>query len=313
MLGITIGDPSGIGPEITLKSLVALAQRSSIRVVKNFIIIGNRALLTREYKKFIPRKIKFNFDELIIADAFEDFIFRYGRVQKECGIASILELNFATYLLKTKQISGLITAPVCKQALQLAGFPFAGQTEYFATEFGVKDYGMLIWTRPLKIILATIHLPLRDVSQYLTVENIYQKILLLNNFLKTQEKLPYPRIGILAFNPHGFEFSRGEEAQILQAIKKARRQKIRVEGPIPADSAFSFSKHQYDGYVAMYHDQALLASKLLAKGVGVNLTVGLPFIRTAPLHGVAFDIAGLGVAQIDCMLMAINLAKRLIS
>ncbi|MCS7259131.1 MAG: 4-hydroxythreonine-4-phosphate dehydrogenase PdxA [candidate division WOR-3 bacterium] len=312
MLGITIGDPAGIGPEVVLKSLSFLSQKSSPKIIKNFIVIGNRKLLKQAYKKFINTHPAFNFDELFVADAFEDFSFNYGVVQKQCGVATMLQLNFATYLLKTKQINAVITAPVSKEALRLAGFPFEGQTEYFAKEFGVENYGMLIWTEKVKIILVTIHMPLSDVSDLLTSQNIFQKILLLNHYLKTAENISRPRIGVLAFNPHGFEFTKGEEQKILSAIKKAQAKKINALGPIPADSAFlPNNKYRFDGYVAMYHDQGLLAAKLISWGGGVNLTWGLPFIRTSPLHGVAFDIAGKNIANINSMVNALKLAQKL--
>jgi 4-hydroxy-L-threonine phosphate dehydrogenase PdxA len=227
----------------------------------------------------------------------------------------------------------------------MTGFPFPGQTEYFAAEFGVKKYGMLAWSEQLKIILVTIHQPLKDVPKLITAENVLEKIILLNNYLKHYEKKRKPKIGVLALNPHAFEFTCGAEESIWKAIKSARKLGISVDGPIPADSAFLLPSPfsllpKYDAFVAMYHDQGMLPVKLLSQGsgacpapfykkdsskcnltgktqasfknwCGVNMTLGLPFIRTSPLHGVAFDIAGKNIADPSSMISAINLCLKL--
>lgn len=346
MLGITIGDVSGIGPEIVLKALASPLLRAKRG---NLLIIGNRKLLEDLKQKFVGRG--FSLAKYYIIDAFDDSLFAedkprryknrsvgvypqqiaYGEPQKQCGISSSLQLHLASYLLKIGKIKGIVTAPVSKTALSMAGFPFPGQTEYFAAEFGVKKYGMLAlklneahtsgpaWSKDLKIILVTIHKPLKDVPKLITEQNVLEKIKLLNDYLVRYEKKRKPKIGVLALNPHAFEFTCGAEDKILKAIKQARKLGISVEGPIPADSAFSNLgilessnlRIPYDGFVAMYHDQGMLPVKLLSKGGGVNTTLGLPFIRTSPLHGVAFDIAGKGIANPSSMINAIQLCQKL--
>ena len=311
MIGVTIGDPSGIGPEIVLKALSA----SSLRAKRgNLLLIGNRKLLENLRQKFVGQG--FSLAKYIVIDAFEDFKYQFGKAQKQCGISSALQLHLASHLLKVGKIKGIVTAPVSKTALAMAGFPFPGQTEYFATEFGVKKYGMLAWSKDLKIILVTIHKPLKDVSKLITEQNVLEKIKLLNDYLKRFEKKRKPKIGVLALNPHAFEFSCGAEDKILKAIKQARKLGISAEGPIPADSALLFAfrsslSPRFDAYVSMYHDQGMLPVKLLAKGAGTNMTLGLPFIRTSPLHGVAFDIAGNSIANPNAMYNAIMLCQKL--
>ncbi len=341
MVGVTLGDVSGIGPEITLKALKSL---SSYR--KNLLIIGNRRLLEKLQRKFVGQG--FSLAKYQIIDAFDDFKYKYGEIQKQCGIASFLQLHLASQLLKVGKINGIVTAPVSKTALKMAGFPYVGQTEYFANEFGIEKYAMLGWSEQIKIALVTIHTPLKQVPKLITMKNVLDKIILLNNYLKTYEKIRKPKIGVFALNPHAFEFTCGAEEKILKAIKQARKQGISCDGPLPADSAISnlriFQSSNlpivYDGFVAQYHDQGMLPVKLVSqwKGAcpapfskaklskyklthktpapfknwcGVNTTLGLPFIRTSPLHGVAFDIAGQGIADPSSMISAIQLCQKL--
>lgn len=322
MVGITLGDPSGIGPEIVLKALSNLSLRAKRG---NLLLIGNKKLLEDLQHKIVGQG--FNLAKYSVIDAFEDFKYKFGKPDKKCGTASFLQLHLASYLLKIGYIKGIVTAPVSKTALSMAGFPYAGQTEYFATEFGVKKFGMLAWSKHIKIILVTIHKPLKDVPKLITTENVLEKIILLNNYLKHYEKIKKPRIGVFSLNPHAFEFTCGAEDKILKAIQKAQKLGISCDGPIPADSAFvnlpifqssnlrilesSNLRIAFDAYVAMYHEQGMLPVKLLSQGAGVNMTLGLPFIRTSPLHGTAFDIAGKGIADPSSMISAIHLCQKL--
>ena len=337
MIGITIGDVSGIGPEIVFKALAQIKnpERCITIIGPRKILedinhkIGTRfsqdlSLISRvspapiyaSHKRInhttkIDKNLVENRGGVNLVESGGSFSYKFGKPQKQCGIASFLQLHLASHLLKTGKIKGIVTAPVSKTALAMAGFPYAGQTEYFATEFGVKKYGMLAWSKDLKIILVTIHKPLKDVPKLITEQNVLEKIKLLNDYLICFEKKRKPKIGVLALNPHAFEFSCGAEDKILKAVKQARKLGISAQGPIPADSAFSNLGIAFDAYVAMYHDQGMLPVKLLAKGTGTNMTLGLPFIRTAPLHGVAFDIAGKGIANPNAMLNAIQLCQKL--
>ena len=344
MIGITIGDISGVGPEIVLKALVQIKNPE-----RNVRLIGSHQLLVKLAKQL---KINTSLENLVYdipllaeKNPVNPVKIEFGKPQKQCGISSALQLHLASHLLKVGKIHGIVTAPVSKTALSMTGFPFPGQTEYFAAEFGVKKYGMLAWSEQLKIILVTIHQPLKDVPKLITAENVLEKIILLNNYMKHYEKKRKPKIGVLALNPHAFEFTCGAEESIWKAIKYARKLGISVDGPIPADSAFLLPSPfsllpKYDAFVAMYHDQGMLPVKLLSQGsgacpapfskkdsskcnltgktqasfknwCGVNMTLGLPFIRTSPLHGVAFDIAGKNIADPSSMISAINLCLKL--
>jgi|UniRef100_A0A7V3V017 4-hydroxythreonine-4-phosphate dehydrogenase len=296
-IGITLGDPAGIGPEIIVKALTKISYR-------NLVLIGSRAVLNQQ-----AGRLGIRLPPLLIYDTGAPGRFEYGQVQKNCGIAALQALECGVNLLKANRLAALVTAPVSKAALRLAGFKYPGQTELLAARLRARRYAMLAWSKKFKVIFVTIHLPLAQVPRQIKPGPVLEKIYLLNQFL-IQEGNPAPKIGVFALNPHADEFSRGEENFIRQAIRQARQKGIIVNGPLPADSVFA-CRTQFHGFVAMYHDQAMIPAKLLAKDAGVNVTLGLGKIRTSPLHGVAFDIAGQGKAAPDSMIAAIRLAKKL--
>ncbi|MGQ9708665.1 MAG: PdxA family dehydrogenase [bacterium] len=296
-VGITLGDPAGIGAEITLKALVAIKSR-------NIIVIGPGPVLERERERLGMKT-----DLPSILDTGPVGKFEPGKVQKRCGEAALEALKVGVDLLKAGRIGALVTAPVSKEAMRLAGFKYPGQTEFLARRLGVRRYAMLAWSPNFKVVFVTIHLPLARVPAQISAPAVLEKILLLDEFLRLEDNRS-PRIGVLALNPHAEEFSLGEEGCIKQAIKLARERAVNAEGPLPSDSIFA-RRNDFDGFVAMYHDQAMIPAKLLARGRGVNVTIGLGKIRTSPLHGVAFDIAGKGVADPGSMISAIRLARRL--
>jgi 4-hydroxythreonine-4-phosphate dehydrogenase len=314
VIGIALGDPAGIGPEIVLKSLAHFPHAK-------LVLIGSRAILTRTAQKLklaFPARTQF-------LDDGSDFVFAFGRVQKRCGEAALRALETGVCLLKQGVINGLVTAPVSKEALRLAGFEFPGQTEFLAARLGAKRHAMMAYlegcrndaertqkgrriARALRIVFVTIHMPIAEVPKAIAAKLVAEKIRLLHDFLRSRERIRQPRIAVLALNPHAHEFSLGEEARIVRGIRLVRR--TGVAGPFPADTLVQLLP-RFDGIVAMYHDQAMIPAKLLAQGRGVNMTIGLPFIRTSPLHGTAFDIAGNGIAQPDSMTAAIETALRL--
>lgn len=298
LLGITIGDPAGIGPEITLKALLG-AKRGGL------ILIGSLEVFEKEKKRL---RIKTDLPQIV--DTGPVGKYQMGRLQKNCGVAALKALELGVALLKEGRIGALVTAPVAKEALRLAGFSYPGQTELLAARLGVRRYAMLAWSPAFKAVFVTIHLPIARVSQYITTTAVKEKIYLLNEFLRL-EGIRLPRIAVLALNPHSKEFSLGEEKRIAQAVTWSRNQGIIASGPFSADSIFARRK-EFDGLVAMYHDQAMIPAKILSGGKGVNVTLGLGKIRTSPLHGVAFDIAGKGIASASSMLAAIKLARHLV-
>lgn len=297
LIGITIGDPAGIGPEVTLKAMAQLKCR-------NVVLIGSKAVLQSEAKR-----LRLDFDSAMVIDTGPLGRFACGRVQKKCGESALAALKVGLKMLKKGEVSALVTAPVSKEALRLAGFKHPGQTEFLAEGLGATRYAMLAWTPWFKVVLVTIHLPLVLVPAKITARAVLEKILLLDEFLQLEGKAA-AKIGVMALNPHAQEFSLGEEGRISQAIKKAKEKGVNVQGPLPADSIFVRLK-EFDGFVAMYHDQAMIPAKLLGRGRGVNVTLGLNKTRTSPLHGVAFEIAGKGVADSTSMKSAIRLAQRL--
>jgi 4-hydroxythreonine-4-phosphate dehydrogenase len=300
-LGITVGDPAGIGPEIILK---ALERKPRLRPR----IIGPRGVFELEQQR-LGTKV----DLSLVDDSVEGpGRYRYGKPQRLCGSTALLALEMGVYRLLQGQIGALVTAPVSKEALRLAGFRWPGQTEFLAERLGSKRHTMLAWTPEFKVVFVTIHEPLARVSRHVTAAAVAEKAELLDRFL-LDSGVKRPRICVLAFNPHAAEFSLGEERRIAAGIARARKAGINAIGPVPADAAVSSvtRSQTFDGYVAMYHDQAMIPAKLLGRDQGVNLTLGLDYVRTSPLHGVAFDIAGKGVASPGSMLSAIRLARRL--
>jgi 4-hydroxythreonine-4-phosphate dehydrogenase len=294
-VGITMGDPAGIGPEVIVRALARAGRRQAL-------VIGSRRVFDRETGRL---GAEFN---LGLVDDSVPFPgrFRPGSVQENCGRAAFAALEVGVRLLKRGDISALVTAPVSKEALRLAGFSWPGQTEFLAARLGVKRYAMMAWTRRFKAVFATSHVPLARVARGVAAACVAEKAVLLDEFLRSELGRP-ARIGVMALNPHAGEFSLGEERRIAEGVGIARRRGVNVSGPWPADTAVS--RAGVDGWVAMYHDQGMLPAKLL--GPGVNVTFGLGRVRTSPLHGTAFDIAGKGVADPRSMVAAVRLARRL--
>lgn len=292
-----MGDPSGIGPEVTIRALAEMRLR-------NVLLIGSREVFEGEQRR--------QGAAVLPGDSVVDPIVKMGRfsmgsVQKRCGEAAYACLERGVELLIKDEISGLVTAPVSKEALRLAGFRWPGQTEFLAERLGAKRHAMLAWTPRFKAVFVTIHLPLSLVARRITTAAVIEKTELLVERLRW-EGIAHPRIGVMAFNPHGGEFGRGEEERIHEAVRRSRRRGIDACGPVPADALVA-RMDVYDGCVAMYHDQAMIPAKMA--GNGVNVTLGLGAIRTSPLHGTAFDIAGSGVASAASMKAAIRLGRRL--
>ncbi|MEO0080467.1 MAG: 4-hydroxythreonine-4-phosphate dehydrogenase PdxA [candidate division WOR-3 bacterium] len=298
VIGITMGDPAGIGPEIILKALSRLGLKAAR-------IIGSRAVFEQE-----QQRLKTSVDLSLVDDAVPaPGRFTMGRVQKNCGQAALAALEVGVELLRTGAISAMVTAPVSKESLRLAGFGWPGQTEFLAERLGCRRPAMLAWTPRFKVVFVTIHLPLALVAPLITAQAVAEKIRMLAGFLRSEGRTK-PRIGVMAFNPHATEFSLGEEKRILAGIRLARRSGAQATGPLPADSV-ALRLREFDGFVAMFHDQAMIPAKLLGRGRGVNVTLGLGRVRTSPLHGVAFDIAGTGQASPGSMIAALRLARRL--
>ncbi len=278
---ITLGDPAGIGPEVIDRALAA----GNLPANVNIEIIGDRAA-------GIP-----------------------GRPDQRSAAAALEALDESVRLLKTGGADAVVTGPISKAGLRELGFPFPGQTEYFAHAFAVSDYGMLLSGATLTVALATIHEPLAAVPGLLTTEGIVRIGLLTAGFLK-RRMISHPRIAIAGLNPHAGESGTfgDEEARIIApAVEILNRCKTGVfSGPAVPDAIFrDAARGEYDAVLAMYHDQGLIPLKLLDFDTAVNVTLGLPKPRTSPDHGTAFSIAGKGIADPSSMLAAIRLAAQL--
>ena len=315
---ITIGDPAGVGPEVTVKALAS----PRISRLANFLVIGD-ALVIKRVEKLTGLKLKHSLIDLANVPVKK---FAYGRPNPLFGKASIEYIDKALELLKAKRADALVTAPVNKASIN-SSFKrrttddgrrttiFEGHTEYLAQHTRTKDFAMMFVAKRMKIVLVTRHIALKDVPRSISKEAIYRAISLAHKNLKEYFGIENPKIGVAGLNPHAGEsglFGDEEDSVIIPAIRKASRRMDGVSGPVPPDVIFSqVLSERFDAAVALYHDQALIPFKLLYFKDGVNMTLGLPFIRTSPDHGTAFDIAGKGVADPTSMIEAIKLACRL--
>lgn len=280
VLGLTIGDPAGVGPELIDRCLADPGLPDGC----DYRIIGTSA-------GHIP-----------------------GRPTPASSRAAWDALEEAARLLQTGEIHGVTTAPVAKQGLHEAGFPFPGQTEFFADRSGTDNFAMCLTGGPLTVALSTIHLPLREVPSALRTDEIVRVGKLLHGFLRRRLGRA-PHIAVAGLNPHageGGRFGDEEQTTIAPAVRELAAHGD-FSGPLSPDTVFHrAATGEFDGVLCMYHDQGLIPLKLLAFDTGVNTTLGLPFPRTSPDHGTAFDLAGTGRADHRSMLAAIKLATELL-
>lgn len=305
-IAITLGDPAGIGPEITAKAL----SKSSIAHLADFLLIGDRCVYTH-YKKSIGRASSF-----LDLNTISHCPSPQRLSEKQRGTAAYAYLQKAIALLRAHDIDAVVTAPVNKNVIINAGFPhFTGHTEMFADAFHVTHVEMMFVGGPFKTIIATRHMPLHQVASSITIEGLLATIRLSHACLKKTFKIRRPHIALCGVNPHAGEHGKiGTEEMtcVRPAIEAANNEGMRVDGPLAADTVFIPSHAQkYDLIIAMYHDQGLAPIKALYFNQLVNLTIGLPFIRTSTAHGTAEDIAGLNCADPSSMIAAIRLACQL--
>lgn len=317
-VGITIGDVNGIGPEVIIKAL------KDNRILQDCTPVIYGSTRTMSYHKKAIRDNEFVYqscksaDEAVprkinIVNIWNDEIkFDLGQVSEIGGKYAFLSLEKATQDLASNKIDVLVTAPISKEAIQKAGFQFPGHTEYLAHLSGMDEALMMMVGPNLRVALVTSHIALKDIPQALTREKVLQKIKAMEASLKKDFGVIKPKIAVFGLNPHAGENGKmgTEEAEIIiPAINQAQNEDILAFGPYPADGFFgSSAMKQFDGILAMYHDQGLTAFKALAFDDGVNYTAGLPVVRTSPDHGTAFDIVGQNKASGQSMRSAIYLA-----
>ncbi|MFH2068090.1 MAG: 4-hydroxythreonine-4-phosphate dehydrogenase PdxA [Candidatus Omnitrophota bacterium] len=304
-LGITIGDPAGIGPEVTLKALAGIKAGPETK----FLLFGDGPVLKRT-RLAVPKGVA-----VISSGIINTRTFTVGEVNSLTGKAAYGYFSDAISFLKSGKIQALVTAPVSKEAINLAGFKFCGHTEVLAEKFGIADYGMLFSAGKFRFILLTAHLSLSDVSRKITADLIFRKVKLANRFLKSSLGIKNPKILICGLNPHAGEggcLGKEEKTIFKPATELLLKEGLNISGPVPADSAYRiYCQGGFQLMVSAYHDQILPLFKALYFDRGVNITVGLPFIRTSPDHGTAFGLAYKNRADSRSMEAAIKLALRL--
>lgn len=318
IIGLSMGDFNGVGPEILLKML----DDNRILRLCTPIIYGSSKILNK-YRKLLSledaniQHIKYaqqvNHRKPNIINCWdEDYEIAPGKATPESGLAAWKALDAATHDLRDGHISALVTVPISKSNMPREHFKFAGHTEYLADFFGVKDNLMLLVSEDLRVGIVTGHISIAQVPAALTKEKIMSKLMLLHESLKRDFGINKPRIALLGLNPHAGEdgmMGAEEQTLIIPLIKELKNKGLLVFGPYPSDGFFG--THQYkkfDGVLAMYHDQGLIPFKTLAFDYGVNFTAGLPAVRTSPDHGTAFNIAGKGEADEASLRSAIYLA-----
>ncbi len=336
-----MGDPGGVGPEVIAKSLRDLEKfRGAFLLLLGTSVVFE--FLEEELRLKLPLNPIPTLDRSFLRDDSVNFLdvteeahallkkhalpgptderlFDIGKVSATNAAMALAALKAGAYQGATGLVDALVTAPVSKEAVQLLEPKFYGHTEYLAKIAGAKSFAMMFLknkeagSAPLRVTLVTIHVPLKKVSAMITQEMVLEKIRLTHEFLKERLGIAKPRIGVSALNPHGHETGEEEEKMIEPAIKAARQEKMQVTGPISGDRIFyEASQGMHDAIISMYHDQALAPFKLVAFETGVNLTLGLPYVRTSPDHGTAFDIAYQGKASAASMQSALNCALELI-
>jgi len=328
-IAITVGDYNGIGPEVVLKGIT----HPSLSNVCTPILVGPEDVFSF-YAKRLGIRIRLssvdmngNTKEMRLRERRDGFVacvtpigtgrvrIAPGRIAAGAGRLAALAIEKAVELACTGAVHGIVTAPVSKQALHRAGVKFPGQTEMLQYLSSSRHVAMMLVSDTMRVGLATMHIPIREVSRMLTRSLLRDRISVIHRALVTDWRIRSPRLAVLGLNPHageGGDIGKEDKLVIAPVIRKFRESNIHVDGPFPADSFFGrFSPDTYDAVVAMYHDQGLIPLKMSSFGKAVHVSAGLSIVRTSPDHGTAFDIAGKGIADPGSMIEAITLAVRI--
>jgi 4-hydroxythreonine-4-phosphate dehydrogenase len=320
-LAITMGDPGGVGPEIILKALAS----PDVRHCCLPVVIGSRPVM-EECLALLSLPVELDViahpeearspagSSVALIDTGTLAGFVKGKATAEGGRASADYIKKAVELALDGKVDAIVTAPISKEALKMGGLSWPGHTEMLAELTGTKDYAMMLTGGPLRVILVTIHTSLKSVPGLITRQSVVKTIRLAKKACDMLG-IEHPRIAVAGLNPHAGEaglFGDEEEREIRPAVEDAIKEGISASGPFPPDTVFHKAyKGQTDIVVCMYHDQGLIPLKMIAFDKGVNVTVGLPFARTSPDHGTAYDIAWTGKAGPASMIEAVRLASRL--
>jgi 4-hydroxythreonine-4-phosphate dehydrogenase len=314
VIGISIGDLNGIGPEVVIK---AFSDARLLDICTPVIFASNKVI--NFYRKSVP-DVNLNFQnirdftrishkQLHVYQTWEEEVnINPGQLNETGGTYAVKSLKAAVLALKENKIHGLVTAPLHKKNTQSALFDFTGHTPYLKHMYGVNDVVMMMVSQNCRIALLTEHVPVSEVAKYVTRETILSKLMLINQSLIRDFGIDKPKIAVLGLNPHAGDeglVGREEEDIIKPAIKDAKHSML-VMGPYSADAFFARGHHEkFDAVLAMYHDQGLIPFKSLSIGEGVNFTAGIEGVRTSPDHGTAFDIAGKNKADASSFIAAI--------
>ncbi len=327
LIGITMGDPAGIGPEVICK----LFMRKEYKKFCNILVLGNKFLFdkTIHYYRYKIKTEKIeNPEEVYLLQDYSLGIidmpssteitnFYLGKPEKLYGQLALNSIDKAIDLAYRHKIDAMVTAPVNKEIIALSHKKFIGHTEYIADKLKVTNFNMMMVSKMLKVVLVTTHIAIKNITKNITKDKILKSI---ENANKTMMKLgnKNPSIAVLGLNPHASDgglFGEEEERIIIPAIEEAKAEGIHCEGPFPADAFFA--KHmnapRHDVVIAMYHDQGLIPLKMNAFGSGTNVTIGLPIIRTSVAHGTAYDIAGKNIANDRSLFEAVKFASDLVN
>ena len=323
IIALTMGDGAGVGPEIIVQ---ALSHPDIYQHCRPFVI-GDLKILQRaetiwntgcQFRAISgPKEAKFEFGTIECVDL--DLLpadLPFGKISAAAGDAAFRYVEKSIHMAMNKEIDAICTAPLNKESMQLGGHHYPGHTEILADLTGAEHYGMMFTSDELNVILVTIHVGLRESIDLVTPESVYNTLVLARNAMKRKMGGKEPRIVVCGLNPHAGEnglFGDGEEeTKIIPGIERARAEGMIVTGPVPADTAFFRARNgRFDIVVAMNHDQGLGPVKVLGIDRSVNVTVGLPVIRTSVDHGTAFGHAGTGTAKAENMLVALREAWRM--
>jgi 4-hydroxythreonine-4-phosphate dehydrogenase len=318
-IGITMGDPSGIGPEIIMKALCD----PELCLLCHPVVLGDRMILESAKPAGVradvieithPREAQGSPGVIhVIPTSFLDTAsITIGKGVPSGGKAMMEAIDKAVDMAMEGELDAMVTCPINKALMHEAGFPYEGHTQYIAERSHTEHIVMMLAGGNFRVTLATIHCALKEVPSRLDLLGIYRTITITYNALQRDFAISKPRIAVAALNPHGGEeslFGAEEETLIRPAVQMARSEGYRVDGPFPADTLFQkVQAGQFDAVVAMYHDQGLIPLKLLHFSHAVNVTLGLPIIRTSVDHGTAYDIAGKGIADPSSLKEAIRMA-----
>jgi 4-hydroxythreonine-4-phosphate dehydrogenase len=305
-LAVSCGDPAGIGPEVTLQALAGGVPAARTVLVGPATVWARAAAVARVALRDLAG--------VAVAPSAGDVV-PFGQPGAAGGAVALAALAAATDLVARGEADALVTAPLSKEALAAAGSPHRGHTEWLAARFPDHDAVMAFVGGPLRVALVTVHVPLSDVPRAVTADAVARTVTVFARALRERFALPAARIAVCGVNPHAGEgglLGPEDAAQVAPGVAAARAAGVAATGPLPGDTAFARALDgEFDGVVACYHDQGLAPVKAVARHHAVNVTLGLPIVRTSPAHGTAWDLAGTGRANPASMRAALALAARL--